>query len=184
MSSASAGDARNTSGGTAPPSTGNDDSSSAGETAGSNVTTPTGRHTRPRNPHATGGNDLYYYKGATPEFRTVLALRTEKVKTKEPYEVFVREICDYIGKKLDMGTDLESIFIEGVSPLTDFDKTYKPDDPRTETDVVLQEVLKEEIKIFAKRRFALKQNVKKVSIFGVSAPQCYKLQSEATRTMN
>jgi hypothetical protein len=88
-----------------------------------------------------------------------LALRAERVKKKEQYEIFVRNMKDFIRVKFETGKDLDPAFDKLACPLDRFNEKHKPQQPADDTDTILVEAMKEEIKLFAKRKITLRNNI-------------------------
>ena len=87
---------------------GNPDASSVG----TDTTTPTDtrRPLRLRNPYPSSVTDIYLFEGSHPEIGVVLALRTERVKKKEQYEIFVRMLKGFVRLKFETGSYLDLAF--------------------------------------------------------------------------
>eukprot|EP00591_Stephanopyxis_turris_P017762 CAMPEP_0195539572 /NCGR_PEP_ID=MMETSP0794_2-20130614/50125_1 /TAXON_ID=515487 /ORGANISM="Stephanopyxis turris, Strain CCMP 815" /LENGTH=162 /DNA_ID=CAMNT_0040673609 /DNA_START=281 /DNA_END=769 /DNA_ORIENTATION=+ len=118
----------------------------------------TRRPLRLRNPYPSSGTDIYLFEGSHPEIGVVLALRAERVKKKEQYEIFVRMLKDFVRVKFETGSDLDIAFDKLKSPLEGFNK-FLPEEPSDNTNATLMEVMKEEVKLFAKRKYALTNNI-------------------------
>ena len=91
----------------------------------------------------------------------VLALRTERVKKKEEYEIFVCMLKDVVRVKFETSSDLDVAFDKLKSPLEGFNK-FLPEAPSDKTNATIMDVMKDEVKLFAKRKNALTNNIQRV----------------------
>ena len=114
---------------------------------------------RPRNLYSGSVKDMWKFQGTNPEIGAVLALRSEQVEVKKPFEVFVRDMKDFIRTKFETGNDLDPAFDKLESPIDSFDAKFIPKPPADTSNNILMEVMKEEIKLFAKRKFTMKNNI-------------------------